>query len=359
MTRAEFLAERRTGIGSSDAASLMNVGYGCKRRLWYDKVGVPADYERETTKGMKLGKLMEPYFIQEYREATGREVQETGESEAFRHPEYHFLLSHPDGIIREPKYPDMIGTLEIKSMDNGAFWKTKREGMMEDYILQKQWTMMVIGNQFGAFGAGARGSGDLIQWDVARNLDLISMLKSEGVEFWKTVEASRDLINGQGCLQWEPSTGMGAAEAIAPPRLSPDDARCHRCEWRDTCQGNALMEISESDKGESVERNDLLPLYSEYKQRKALLTQAEDLAEETAEELKTKIGDAPRVTINGRKVHYAPQTTMRWDGKELAEYVDRLRARLVWAENDFGKEFIAKWPKPEKKAGISRPFRVY
>jgi hypothetical protein len=205
----------------------------------------------------------------------------------------------------------------------------------------------------GGLGVGNRGSGELLEWDVSRNDDIANILLGEGVAFWRTVEESKRMI--------DPTVGEYPTP-YAPDRLSPDDARCHRCEWRDPCQGNALMEISKKDNGDFVPRNDLLPLYTEYKERKKLLQQAEDLVEEVEEELKTKIGDAPRVTVNGRRVHYAPQTTMRWDGAELAAYVETLRSVLrkqLPPELMGDEEFNRLYPAMQKKPSISRPFRVY
>lgn len=348
MDRAAFLAERRTGIGSSDAASLMNVGYGCKRRLWYDKVGVPADYEREQNDAMELGQILEPFFIRKFEKATKKAVHPTGQAPAFRHPKYPFLLSHPDGIMGIGG-ERIMGTLEVKSMDRGAFFKTKREGLMEDYILQKQWTMLVIGNSVGDYAVGNRGSGELLHWEVTKNEPLQEMLLAEGVAFWKTVEMSRADLSSE----------ESAANMYAPPRLPPDDPRCHGCEWRDTCQGNALMEISSKDDGGVVQAPELFPLYTEYKERVELVRQAEDLLEETKEELKTIIGDRTRLSVNGRRIYYAPQVSNRWDGEELFQYSETLRSKLRSAMQIGDAEFDRMFPKMEKKPSMSRPLRVF
>lgn len=348
MNREEFLAERRTGIGSSDAAALMNVGYGCRRRLWYDKVGIPADYEREMNDAMELGQILEPFFIKKYVKKTGHIIFPTGQSEAFRHPQYPFIMSHPDGAVYNISNGIITGavtrTLEVKSMDRGAFFKTKREGLMEDYILQKQWTMAVIGNQVGGYAVGNRGSGELLEWDIERNEPLITLLIEAGREFWEEVKEGRNDQN----------------DSYAPLRLSPDDARCHRCEWRDSCQGNALMEISKKDDGTIAPANDLFPLYQEYKERAALLKDAEDLLDETKEELKTKLGDRPAVSVNGRKIYYRPQTSMRWDGEELFQYSETLRGQLRDINAGMSdEEFNRLYPKMEKKPSISRPLRIF
>ena len=54
-----FAAERLTGLGGSDAASLLNIGWGCRRRLWYEKRNVEPDYKREENAAMELGQVLD------------------------------------------------------------------------------------------------------------------------------------------------------------------------------------------------------------------------------------------------------------------------------------------------------------
>lgn len=353
--RAEFLAERRTGIGSSDAASLMNVGYGCKRRLWYEKVGVPADYPFEGNNLTRLGQALEPLFRELYMEETKREVFQDG---LHRHIDLPFLLAHPDGRIGGKEDTRSHGVLEVKALGRAMFYRSKREGVSEDYILQVQWAMMVTGAIWGSFAIGSRDNGDLLYFDFDRNWDLSDTLEQEGIEFWKTVEIGRDELRN---LHY-PEIGMSNALALAPPRLSPDDARCHQCGWRDTCQGAALMEIAKKDDGSIAEANELFPLYAEYKQRSGMVKEAEDLLDETKEELKTAIGDRTAVSVNGRKILWRPQTAMRWDGEELATTHEHMRKMLKAALTRDGVgevEFDKRYPPAQKKPSVSRPFRCF
>ena len=47
--RAQFLQDRKQGVGGSDIASLFNIGWGCKRRLFYDKTNTPEDFPRDSS----------------------------------------------------------------------------------------------------------------------------------------------------------------------------------------------------------------------------------------------------------------------------------------------------------------------
>ena len=284
-THEQFLANRRKGIGGSDCASIFNAGYGCRRRLWYEKRGTPQDFPREETGPMKLGKILEPFFAEEYVRETGRRVETAGQRHHAVHPE---LLVNVDRMIEEeylvtsqPGYRIWIGSgvLEIKSVGRANFFKIKREGMSEDHILQVQHGMLVTGAQWGAFCVGSRDSGDILHWDVPANLEIHKAILVEGPKFWATVE------NGP-----------------MPGALEPDDKRCQNCAWRTTCHGNALIPTAAESEYEQDES--LAPLVREYIERRALRKEADDLLDETKEELQYKLGDRGKVMAAGAKIQY-------------------------------------------------------
>src|SRR5262245_38151315 len=55
-SREKFLEQRKLGIGGSDVAHLFNEPpYGCSRRLWLEKRGIPPDYPESPTDIMERG----------------------------------------------------------------------------------------------------------------------------------------------------------------------------------------------------------------------------------------------------------------------------------------------------------------
>ena len=140
-----FAEERLTGIGGSDAASLFNIGFGCRRRLWYQKTQTPEDFPREESDAMALGKALEPFFIEKYAQQAGRHIASVGDFMA--HAEIPYLIVHVDAYVYDDarftgqEDVHLPGVLEIKSCGRGAFYKYKREGLPEDYILQLQHTL--------------------------------------------------------------------------------------------------------------------------------------------------------------------------------------------------------------------------
>jgi putative phage-type endonuclease len=315
VNKEELIEERKAGIGGSDVASLFGIGYGCRRRLWYLKSGVTPDFQGEETAPMELGQILEPYFADKYQEKTGRQV--TRDSAVITHPEHPELLVHIDGLISYDAQKGS-GILEIKSVGRAVFYKVKREGMPEDYVLQLNHGMLVAGARWGSFAVGSRDSGDVLFWDVDRDDEICDLILKEGPAFWRT---------------------LGNEEAMAP-RLDADDPRCQKCAWRVTCQANRLIKIAEQA-GEKIESDETLrPLRAEYLERKALYDEADALLEETKEELKAKLGDRTAVRVGGKPIYFRPQTAMRWDTKGLE-----------MAHPELAGEF--------KKPSVSRPLRVY
>ena len=284
--REKFLAERKTGIGGSDAASLFSIGYGCERRLWYDKTGVAEDHPREETKAMSLGKLLEPWFGSEYAKETSNRV--SSESVFIRDSSMPQCCVHIDAWVNNPSPPKNrvnSGVAEIKSCGRGAFYKYKREGLPEDYVLQLQHGMGVTGCTWGVFIIGCRDSGEILHWEVEFNPEIYAEIKAAAAHFWD----------------------MAVKRGYAPDRLEPDDKRCASCSYRTTCQGEHIsLAAAGLTAKDGYEMDDsLLPLLIERAERAALKKEAEGLFEETNLELKEKMGDRKLVcTERGDKIQY-------------------------------------------------------
>lgn len=73
-TREEWLAERRKGIGGSDAAAILGLSpWATPVQVWLDKTGRAAD--REETEAMRIGTELEDFVARRYMAETGRTVQ--------------------------------------------------------------------------------------------------------------------------------------------------------------------------------------------------------------------------------------------------------------------------------------------
>jgi hypothetical protein len=330
-SRSEFLAERMTGIGGSDAVSLINEGYGCARRLWYGKVGFVADYPFEGNLATELGTLLEDFFLQQYEIKTGRSTAKVG---VCRQPDRPYKMVHLDGLVFDGRIHKTVGALEVKALGDAMFRKTRREGLSVDYICQLQWGMMVGDSEkpfeWGSFAIGNRNTGDLAHWDALPDKTIQSELSARADEFWPKVTGARMSGPGKDTIESD----------IAPERLDPDDNRCRKCEYRLRCQGGAVMESIGGTNDDLPEMPELLPLYAAYKERNALAEEAESLVDEVKEKIKDALGEREAVRVGGRPIYFRRSAPEYWQPKELAKAYDALRVDTVEAWERFHKLFL-------------------
>ena len=61
MSRGEWLACRRQGIGGSDAAAVLGISpFRTARDLYFDKLGFPIEAGEENWVALEMGRLLEP-----------------------------------------------------------------------------------------------------------------------------------------------------------------------------------------------------------------------------------------------------------------------------------------------------------
>ena len=278
--REQFLAERQLGVGGSDAASLFGLGFGCTRRLFYDKTAAKKDFEFEQTRAIRLGSLMEPFFAAEYATETGNTVDMRA---TFVQETAAPIAVHIDAWVHARNRE--MGVAEIKSCGRGAWHKYRREGLPDDYSLQLQTGMGAAGKQWGVFIIGCRDSGEILHWEVNFNHEIYAEVKAAARSFWETLKHPTNPIE----------------------RLEPDDKRCASCSYRTTCQGEHIsLAAAGLTAKDGYEMDDsLLPLLIERAERSELRKQAEDLFQETNETIKAQMGERKLVcTEQGHKVQY-------------------------------------------------------
>lgn len=187
MTREEWLAERRTGIGGSDAAAVMGASpWKSTYALWAEKAGMVAVEDNET-EAMEWGKRLEPVIAAKYIEATKRQVHLMGSAvpEIIRHPRRPYMLASIDGSVsrQETTAP---GILEIKTAGahRAEEWETAAP---LDYQVQLQHYLAVAGRSWGSFAVLI--GGQKFRWyDVERNDTFIAALEERCAWFWGMVE---------------------------------------------------------------------------------------------------------------------------------------------------------------------------
>ena len=96
MSREEWLASRRNGIGGSDASAILGVNpYSSPLKVYLDKIGKSED--GETNEAMRQGTDLEQYVADRFVEATGKKVRRC--NKILQHPDYPWMLANIDRDI--------------------------------------------------------------------------------------------------------------------------------------------------------------------------------------------------------------------------------------------------------------------
>lgn len=177
--RAKWLELRRTGIGGSDAAVVMNMSsFMAPIELWQSKT--QDGYEKEVTKDaeerMHFGNVLEEVVANEFTLRTGKELRKQG---MIRSKENQFMIADVDRIV--------VGENAIVECKTGSGWSSE---LWEDnqvpvgYYLQSQHYMACGGYDKCYFAVLLGGSEFLIR-EVARNEEDIKALIEAEKNFWE------------------------------------------------------------------------------------------------------------------------------------------------------------------------------
>jgi predicted phage-related endonuclease len=305
MSRAEWLEERRKGFGGSDvAAALDESEFGCRRRLGYDKQGVPEDYPQDEDGVIRRGRELEPIVARLFEEKTGWKVVRR---QSVAHPLYPWARVSIDREIltaREVKLPDGtvltdpgVGVLEIKTRGGWQFKRVQRDGAFVADLLQLQWGMFVRQRAWGALAVLNPDTFALETFNMGYDSRLIEGVLPPIRDLWEKIQAG-----------------------VLAERLDPTDRRCGRCAWRRTCQGEALSAgVPADDAKEPIVRDDsFLELVTDREELKRLIAEHEGVLEAVEARLKAKLGDMQAVEVDGYRVYYRQQRDSEMvDGKLL------------------------------------------
>jgi putative phage-type endonuclease len=187
MNRDEWLQERRSGIGGSDAAAACGLHpLVSPYELYLDKTGSSVA-EREDTERMQMGRALEDAIAAVYAERFGVKLRR--HNAIRRHPKYPWMLANPDRLIEGARTG-----VEIKNVDALVYRFSQQWGeensdeIPEPYLLQCQHYCAVFGYDEWHLGA-LIGGNTLKRYIVRRDLELEEMLIETEHEFWRYVES--------------------------------------------------------------------------------------------------------------------------------------------------------------------------
>ena len=181
--RAAWLAERRKGIGGSDAGAVCGVDpYRTQLDVYLDKIGEGKDRgeNRHLQRGRKLEAIVADEYIARHPEDTLMAPQGVQ-----IHPDHEWMLGNPDKIIASPRHTkDGHGILEIKVPSRHVYDKIRLNGVPAYYVLQMQHYLAVTGLKWGTFAIFNADKWELLLIDVERDDELIKALTKVEEKFW-------------------------------------------------------------------------------------------------------------------------------------------------------------------------------
>jgi putative phage-type endonuclease len=181
--KTDWLARRKTGIGASEAAAVLDLHpYLSRMDLYAQKLGLLEGPDE--TEAMYWGKKLEPQLAEAYEERTGRRVFDPGPymiGVSMAHP---MLIATPDLLTDDPVRGQ--GLVELKCVN-----RYKADEWQDDppvayqiqlqhqlYVTQKTWGSLAVligGNQFKWF-------------DLERSDVFLAEYIKHAVAFWGHVE---------------------------------------------------------------------------------------------------------------------------------------------------------------------------
>jgi len=184
--RLEWLKERQTGCGGSDAAPIVQGvdQYGTTISDIYDqKTALAIVDDAEPSKPILRGRYLEPIAADEFVRLTGRKIRR---QPMRRHRQYPYMIANVDRQqLNDPRGP---GVLEIKAPGWQVFSDIKENGLSDGHIIQLQQYLEVWDYSWGTFAVFDSMAWEMVYFDVERNQDWGDLLIEKEAEFWVVLE---------------------------------------------------------------------------------------------------------------------------------------------------------------------------
>lgn len=287
-TYEQFVEARKQGFGGSDVGDLLDAGpYGCKRRLFLDRLGLLPDRSEKFKHHLERGRFFESPVAKLYADKTGREVIQTGTGYI---KEYPFIRANADRLVINLGRGGIMGeldkgVLEIKCPAAWAFKKIKQEGLPESYILQIQWQMLCYGTSWGSFVVYWPDGHELLWFDIERDEDMCSMLLDRGMREWRWLEVFQE-------LRPEKKTHENLfIDSAFPGKHEPAHTACARCPAFEACHAISIPE------GVILQNDDLTPAAETYVRLTAQIKELEEAKDDLKQSLKDEFAKFPAEQI--------------------------------------------------------------
>lgn len=181
--RPRWLAERRKGIGSSDAPAILGLSpYASPLSVYTDKLGLGE--ERVESEAMRWGRRLEPLVIEAFAAEVDRGCEPN--HALLRSTARPWQLATLDAVQVKRDAPRLVGLLEVKTSGYGR--EDWDEGLPLYVNAQVQHQFSVTGYEWGSVAVLVGGQ-KLLWVDVERDDRFINdLLLPAEEEFWSRVQ---------------------------------------------------------------------------------------------------------------------------------------------------------------------------
>ena len=292
--RAEWLEHRKSGIGSSEVASILGLNpYETPYQLWRRKIGL--DEPKDETFAMRAGHYLEDAVSRFWSDETGREIIKNSAGDwLFVNAEKDFMRVSPDRTFWLPDMPKNKankGILEVKTTQKTV----DADDLPKHWFVQVQYQLGVAEYEQGSLAWLSAGR-DFGYRDITLVPDFYAWICEEVERFW------RDNI-------------LGGAE---PEAVSVEDV---------------VKKYARHTDGKTIETTeDIVEAYTELKGVKEELKTIEERKDALEEKIKLSFGDAEAISYCGRTIATwkAAKDSEKFDNKLFCkEHPDMERQYMI------------------------------
>lgn len=277
-TREEWLEIRKSGIGSSEIATIVGLNpWETPYQLWRRKVGL--DAPKEENFAMRAGHYLEDAVSLFWHDETGRQIIKASAGDwIIRDNDRPYLQVSPDRTywLGESRSPEAKGILECKTTQ----MKIDGDDIPKHWFCQVQYQLGVAGWQEGSLAWLSAGR-DFGYTDISLVPDFYAWLVEEADRFWI------DNIKG----------------GKEPDAVSVSDV---------------LLKFNRHTDGKSIEvADEIFDAYNSLKGVKEELKALEARQEELEQKIKLAFMDAEAITYGGQTIATwkAPKPSKKFDAK--------------------------------------------
>jgi len=191
LTKAAWLDVRHTGIGGSDAASILGVSpWKSRYALWSEKSASMPPPPLTENDAMRFGTMMEPHLRRLFADVTGLQVVE--DTTIYQHPEHSWMLANLDGVVLDDFTGEPAAVLEIKTASRPQGWAN---GVPAYYRAQVIHYRAVTNPPKAYVGVLLAGS-EFKVYEIDRDEAEVNNLIAAEAEFWRSLGKDEPELDG-------------------------------------------------------------------------------------------------------------------------------------------------------------------